>query len=200
MAETQQTQPMGATSPGAALRVHTGADSLTDTRAESTNNAGHSKAGASNRPRQPRLRSLRAILFTYTLTPALILAIALTALFTLQQMHDRRELLLSHGHASAEQLVELISLSDSHPFEERIEWLNKGLMALMLEQDMIRSVQLYRSAPNEAGEAELSIISSVGPTPRTRFSAAQLAGKRAHIYEDIHSLQVVHPLKDDTIH
>ncbi|MFV8781774.1 response regulator [Microbulbifer sp. SA54] len=167
------------------------------TRAESTarSTVDHARAA-----RQPRLRSLRAILFIYALAPALILALVLSVLFALQQMHDRRDLLLSHGRASAEQLVELIYLSDGHPFEERIEWLNKSLMALMLERDMIRSVQLYRRDLNDAGDAELSLISSVGPTPRTQFSAEQLVGKPAHIYEDIHSLQVVHPLKGSTIH
>lgn len=141
-----------------------------------------------------RRYSLRAILFRYTMAPALILSLLLALLFTLQQMHDRRDLLLSHGRASAEQLVELIHLSEGHSFEERIHWLDKSLMALMLERDMIRSVQLYRADRNEAGEEEFKLISSVGPRPRTTFSAEDLRGKPAHVYEDLDSLQVLHPL------
>lgn len=144
-----------------------------------------------------RRYSLRAILFRYTMAPALILSLLLALLFTLQQMQDRRDLLLSHGRASAEQLVELIHLSEGHPFEERIQWLDKGLMALMLERDMVRSVQLYRADRNEAGEEKFTLLSSVGPRPRTSFSADQLRGKQAHVYEDLNSLQVLHPLRGE---
>ncbi|MCK7597167.1 response regulator [Microbulbifer sp. CAU 1566] len=136
-------------------------------------------------------------MFRYTMAPALVLALLLSLLFTLQQMSDRRDLLLSHGHASAEQLVELIHLSDDYSFEDRIQWLDKSLMALMLERDMIRSVQLYRADRNDAGEEEFKLISSVGPRPRTQFAAAELRGKRAHIYEDLNSLQVLHPLRGE---
>ena len=153
-----------------------------------------SDTGTAMGAEHPKTRSLRAILFLYAFAPALALAIVLCLLFTFQQMNDRRDLLLSHGRASAEQLVELIHLSDGHSFEERIEWLNKSLLALMLERDMIRSVQLYRADTNEAGVQEFTVISSVGPRPRTDFTAEELAGKHAHVYEDIHSLQVLHPL------
>lgn len=142
-------------------------------------------------------RSLRAILFRYIMAPALILSVLLCLLFTWQQMSDRHDLLLSHGRASAEQLVELIQLSDSHSFEDRIQWLDKSLMALMLEQDMIRSVQLYRADSNDAGEESFKLISSVGPRPRTSFTAAELRGKQPHTYEDLKSLQVLHPLKGE---
>ncbi|WP_240914189.1 response regulator [Microbulbifer sp. SH-1] len=152
---------------------------------------------ASPRRTHGRRFSLRAILFRYTMAPALILSLLLALLFTLQQMQDRRDLLLSHGRASAEQLVELIHLSEGHPFEERIQWLDKGLMALMLERDMIRSVQLYRADRNEAGEEKFTLLSSVGPRPRTSFSADQLRGKQAHVYEDLNSLQVLHPLRGE---
>lgn len=157
------------------------------------------RAASSNAPRK---RSLRAILFIYALAPALFLAVVLCLLFTLQQMSERRDLLLSHGRASAEQLVELIYLSDGHPFEERIEWLNKSLMALMLDRDMIRSVQLYRMDLQPDGSETLSAIASVGPRPRTTFTRQQLLGigKHAHIHEDTHSLYVVHPLKGEAIH
>ena len=144
-----------------------------------------------------RRMSLRAILFRYTMSPALILAVLLCLLFTLQQMTDRRDLLLSHGRASAEQLVELIHLSDDYSFEDRIRWLDKSLMALMLERDMIRSVQLYRADRDAQGKEEFKLISSVGPRPRTAFTAEQLKGKQAHIYEDLKSLQVLHPLRGE---
>ena len=149
------------------------------------------------RTRSQRRVSLRAILFRYTMAPALILAILLCLLFTLQQMSDRRDLLLSHGRASAEQLVELIHLSDGHPFEDRIQWLDKSLMALMLERDMIRSVQLYRADLNASGLEEFKLISSVGPRPRTLFTADELRGKQAHVHEDLKSLQVLHPLRGE---
>ena len=144
-----------------------------------------------------QLRSLRSILFRYTLTPTLILSILLCLVFTLQQMSDRRDLLLSHGRASAEQLVELIYLSDDNTFEERIDWLNKSLMALMLERDMIRSVQLLRADKDETGVEEFTLLTSAGPRPRTTHSAGELKGQQAHIYEDIHTLQVLHPLKGE---
>ena len=151
----------------------------------------------SKRPGSRRRLSLRAILFRYTMAPALILSVLLCLLFTLQQMSDRRDLLLSHGRASAEQLVELIHLSDGHSFEDRIQWLDKSLMALMLERDMIRSVQLYRADLNAAGVEEFKLISSVGPRPRATFSAEELRGKQAHVYEDLKSLQVLHPLRGE---
>ncbi|WGL16719.1 response regulator [Microbulbifer bruguierae] len=150
--------------------------------------------------RSRRRVSLRTILFRYTLAPALILAVLLCLIFTLQQMSDRRDLLLSHGHASAQQLVELIELSDNHPFEVRIEWLNKSLMALMLERDMIRSVQLYRAVRNNTGAEELTLISSVGPRPRANLKASDLQGRGGHVYEDLHSLQVIQPLLDAEAH
>ena len=149
------------------------------------------------RPGSRRRLSLRAVLFRYTMAPALILALLLCLLFTLQQMSDRRDLLLSHGRASAEQLVELIHLSDGHSFEDRIQWLDKSLMALMLERDMIRSVQLYRADRNAEGVEEFKLISSVGPRPRTTFTADALRGKQAHIHEDLKSLQVLHPLRGE---
>ncbi|WP_406827896.1 response regulator [Microbulbifer sp. ARAS458-1] len=152
---------------------------------------------SSRRHRSKRRLSLRALLFRYAMTPALILAVLLCLLFTLQQMSDRRDLLLSHGRASAEQLVELIHLSDGYAFEERIQWLDKSLMALMLERDMIRSVQLYRADLNSAGEEEFKLISSVGPRPRTIFTADELRGKSAHVHEDLKSLQVLQPLIGD---
>ncbi|WP_227718237.1 response regulator [Microbulbifer sp. Q7] len=148
--------------------------------------------------RRPRRKlSLRAILFRYTMAPALILSLLLSLLFTLQQMNDRRDLLLGHGRASAEQLVELIHLSEGHSFEDRIQWLDKSLMALMLERDMIRSVQLYRADRNSEGKEEFKLISSVGPRPRTEFTADQLSGKPAHVYEDLQSLTVLHPLRGE---
>ena len=162
-----------------------------------------SKAAGSGAPAEAKsrkTRSLRAILFLYAFSPALALAIVLCLLFTFQQMNDRRDLLLSHGRASAEQLVELIHLSDGHSFEERIDWLNKSLLALMLERDMIRSVQLYRGDETDAGTEEFTVISSVGPRPRTSFTAEQLLGKQAHVYEDIDSLQVLQPLKGAGAH
>src|SRR5690606_1476119 len=103
--------------------------------------SGRRQSRASSRRSHGRRYSLRAILFRYIMAPALILSLLLALLFTLQQMNDRRDLLLSHGRASAEQLVELIHLSEGHSFEERIRWLDKSLMVLMLERDMIRSVQ-----------------------------------------------------------
>ncbi|WP_261319179.1 response regulator [Microbulbifer agarilyticus] len=150
-----------------------------------------SPSGAASRRRR---LSLRALLFRYAMTPALLLTILLCLLFTLQQAGDRRDLLLSHGRASAETLVELIHLSGEHSFEERIEWLDKSLMALMLERGMIRSVQLYRADLNPQGAEEFKLISSVGPRPRTVFSASELRGKHAHIYEDLNSLHVMQPL------
>ncbi|WP_299592041.1 response regulator [uncultured Microbulbifer sp.] len=152
---------------------------------------------SAGRRRKRRRLSLRAILFRYTMAPALILSILLCLLFTLQQMSDRRDLLLGHGRASAEQLVELIHLSDGHSFEARIEWLDKSLMALMLERDMIRSVQLYRADLNAEGREEFKLISSVGPRPRTAFTADELRGKQAHVFEDLQSLQVLQPLRGE---
>lgn len=156
-----------------------------------------SQEGSHKRRTGNRPLSLRAIMFRYTMAPALIISVLLSMLFTLQQMSDRRDLLLSHGRASAEQLVELIHLSDGHSFEDRIKWLDKSLLALMLERDMIRSVQLYRADRNDAGEEEFTLISSVGPRPRTAFKAEELRGKQAHIYEDLKSLQVLHPLRGE---
>ncbi|MBN8431188.1 response regulator [Microbulbifer salipaludis] len=131
------------------------------------------------------------------MAPALILSLLLSVLFTLQQMSDRRDLLLGHGRASAEQLVELIHLSEGHSFEDRIQWLDKSLMALMLERDMIRSVQLYRADRNDAGEEEFKLISSVGPRPRSELTAEQLRGRPAHVHEDLQSLKVLHPLRGE---
>lgn len=142
-----------------------------------------------------RLYALRTLLFRYSMAPSLILAVLLCLVFTFQQMNDRRELLLDHGRASAEQLVALIQLSDGEPLEARLAWLNRSLMVLMLEKDMIRSIQLYRSEVSpETQQEEFKLLSSVGPRPRTRFSAADLRDKPAHIYEDVHSLQVLQPL------
>ncbi|WP_295797990.1 response regulator [uncultured Microbulbifer sp.] len=124
----------------------------------------------------------------------------LCLLFTFQQMNDRRDLLLSHGRASAEQLVELIHLSNGYTFEERVEWLDKSLLALMLDREMIRSVQLYRADLTEAGTEEFTLVSSAGPRPRATFTPAQLAGMQAHVYEDIDSLQVLHPLDGGEAH
>ncbi|MFD1216282.1 response regulator [Microbulbifer celer] len=151
------------------------------------------------RPSAPRSRprSLRSILFRYTLAPTLALAVLLCLVFTLQQMNDRRDLLLSHGRASAEQLIELIHLSSGHSFEERIEWLDKSLLALMLDRDMIRSIQLYRSDHGTDNTETFTLISSVGPRPRTTHSPDDLRGKQAHIHEDVDSLQVLHPLKGE---
>ncbi|WP_233998931.1 response regulator [Microbulbifer pacificus] len=159
--------------------------------------SGRRQSRASSRRSHGRRYSLRAILFRYIMAPALILSLLLALLFTLQQMNDRRDLLLSHGRASAEQLVELIHLSEGHSFEERIRWLDKSLMVLMLERDMIRSVQLYRADRNEAGQEAFKLISSVGPRPRTSFTADQLRGKQAHVYEDLNSLQVLQPLRGE---
>ncbi|WP_323844751.1 response regulator [Microbulbifer magnicolonia] len=147
----------------------------------------------------PRLRSLRAIMFRFTLAPALVLALILGVVFTLQQMHDRRQLLLSHGRASAEQLAELIVLSGGQPTEVRMEWLHQSLLALMLEKDMVRSVQVYstEATPDKPLDANsgLRLLVGVGPRPRSPLSAADLGGGEPFVFEDKESLQVLHPLK-----
>lgn len=143
----------------------------------------------------PRLRSLRALMFRFILAPALFLALLLGTLFTLQQMHDRRQLLLSHGRASAEQLAALIELTDGQPLEGRLELVNQSLLNLMLERDMIRSVRIYRMV-EDTGNAppELKLIMGVGPRPGASLPVEELIGRQAHIRDDPGSLRVMHPL------
>ncbi|MFC6632145.1 response regulator [Microbulbifer taiwanensis] len=152
----------------------------------------------------PRLRSLRAILFRFTLAPALVLALILGVVFTLQQMHDRRQLLLNHGRASAEQLAELIELSGGQPTELRMEWLHRSLLTLMLEKDMVRSVQIYST---EAGQGKpldpatgLRLLAGVGPRPRVPISTGDIEGPEAFVFENDESLQILQPLKGNPQH
>ncbi|WP_237065568.1 response regulator [Microbulbifer guangxiensis] len=146
------------------------------------------------------LRSLRALVFRFTLAPALALAVVLGVLFTLQQMHERRQLLLAHGSASAEQLAELIELSGDHPTHLRREWLEKSLLALMLEKDMVRSVRVYSvKSAGASGEAELKVLSKQGPRPRVEITARDVARNGPFIFEKGDSLQVLHPLKGPEI-
>ncbi|AOS98457.1 Signal transduction histidine-protein kinase BarA [Microbulbifer aggregans] len=151
--------------------------------------------GQANQP-PAHLRSLRALVFRFTLAPALVLALLLGILFTLQQMHERRQLLLSHGSASAEQLAELIDLSGEHPTHLRVEWLDKSLLALMLEKDMVRSARIY-SAKNLAasGQGTLEVLAKAGPRPRVEVTAQDVARSGPFIFEQGESLQVLHPLK-----
>jgi len=152
----------------------------------------------------PRLRSLRAILFRFTLAPALALALILGVAFTLQQMHDRRQLLLSHGRASAEQLAALIELTGGQPLERRMEWLNHSLLTLMLEKDMVRSVRIYstEAALGKPPDADtgLRLLAAVGPRPRVPISAGDLRGRDAFIFESRDGLQVLQPLKGQPRH
>ncbi|SHE82153.1 two-component system, NarL family, sensor histidine kinase BarA [Microbulbifer donghaiensis] len=149
----------------------------------------------------PRLRSLRAILFRFTLAPALVLALILGVVFTLQQMHDRRQLLLSHGRASAEQLAELIDLSGGQPTELRMEWLHRSLLTLMLEKDMVRSVQIYSTEASANSPLDpktgLRLLDSVGPRPKTFISRELLQGNEPFVFERDNSLQILQPLKAD---
>ncbi|MCX2834820.1 response regulator [Microbulbifer thermotolerans] len=149
----------------------------------------------------PALRSLRSILFRFTVAPALALALILGVVFTLQQMHDRRQLLLSHGRASAEQLAELIELSGGQPAKLRMEWLHRSLLALTLEKDMVRSVQIY-SSEAAAGkpldpDTGLRLLAGVGPRPRERISARDIHGREAFIFETHESLQILQPLRGE---
>ncbi|WP_444898002.1 response regulator [Microbulbifer sp. SSSA005] len=150
-------------------------------------------------PEQPR--SLRTLVFRLTVAPALILSLLLALVFTLQQMHDRRQLLLSHGRASAEQLAELIEMSGGHPAELRMEWLRKSLLALMLEKDMVRSVHVYSTEPSPKlalnPSTGLSLLASVGPRPRSPISRDTLNKREPFIFEDDETLQVLQPLKGD---
>ena len=149
----------------------------------------------------PRPRSLRAILFRFTLAPALVLALVLAVVFTLQQMNDRRQLLLSHGRASAEQLAELIKLSGDQPYEVRREWLHQSLLTLMLEKDMVRSVQIYSTeGPDLDPATGLRTLAGVGPRPRVSVTAGFLRGKNTLVFEKDGSLQVLHPIRDLPIH
>ncbi|MCW8126356.1 response regulator [Microbulbifer halophilus] len=144
----------------------------------------------------PRLHSLRAILFRFTLAPALVLALVLAVVFSLQQMNDRRQLLLAHGRASAEQLAELLELSGGQPTELRREWLHQSLLSLMLEKDMVRSVHIYTSDHKELDPAtDLYELAGVGPSPRTALTAAELHGREPLMLEKGGSLQVLHPLE-----
>ncbi|SDZ87699.1 response regulator [Microbulbifer marinus] len=149
----------------------------------------------------PRLRSLRALLFRFTLAPALVLALILGVVFTLQQMHDRRQLLLSHGRASAEQLAELIELSGGQPLELRLQWLHRSLLTLMLEKDMVRSVQIYSTEASANSpldpETGLRLLDSVGPRPKTPISSELLRGDEAFVFERNNSLQILQPLESD---
>ncbi|WP_237058739.1 response regulator [Microbulbifer sediminum] len=144
-----------------------------------------------------RAASLRALIFRLTLGPALILALVLGGLLTQQQVSDRRQLLLSHGHASAEQLAELIELSDGEPLEKRLNWLHKSLLALMLEKDMVRSVHIYSATgDNLDPDTGLRELASAGPRPRTPVRAEHLAGQsEGFMLEKSGSIQVLHPLK-----
>ncbi|QFT54253.1 response regulator [Microbulbifer sp. THAF38] len=152
-------------------------------------------------PAPSELRSLRSTMFRFTVAPALILAMTLALVFTLQQMHDRRQLLLSHGRASAEQLAELIEMSGGHPSELRMEWLRKSLLALMLEKDMVRSVHIYSTEASKKRPLDLTtglgLLASVGPRPRTPIISNQLNKREAFIFEDDETLQVLQPLKGD---
>ncbi|MDP5210579.1 response regulator [Microbulbifer sp. 2205BS26-8] len=152
-------------------------------------------------PDPSTLRSLRAILFRFTVAPALALAITLALVFTLQQLHDRRQLLLSHGRASAEQLAELIEMSGGQPSELRMEWLRKSLLALMLEKDMVRSVHIYSTEASEKQplnpNTNLGLLASVGPRPATPITHEHLQKREPFIFEDEESLQILQPLKGD---
>ena len=148
----------------------------------------------------PPVRSLRSILFRFTLTPALALALLLAIVFTLQQMHDRRQLLLGHGRASAEQLAELIALTGEQPRDLRLEWLHRSLLVLMLEKDMVRSVQVYSSDGEGLDPATgLRLLDSAGPRPRSKISAADLRDRGSFVHETSESLMVLHPLKAENI-
>lgn len=149
----------------------------------------------------PHPQSLRSILFRFTLAPALVLALILAIVFTLQQMNDRRQLLLAHGRASAEQLAELIKLSGGQPTELRREWLHQSLLALMLEKDMVRSVHIYTTDGEEPDpDTGLQQLAGVGPRPRTAISAGELHGRDSLVFEKRGNLQVLHPLEDQQIH
>ncbi|MCO1334918.1 response regulator [Microbulbifer sp. OS29] len=140
-------------------------------------------------------------MFRFTVTPALVLSLLLALVFTLQQMHDRRQLLLSHGRASAEQLAELIEMSGGHPAELRMEWLRRSLLALMLEKDMVRSVHIYSTEASAKRALDpitgLGLLASVGPRPRTPITSNTLQNRKPFIFEDDETLQVLQPLKGD---
>ncbi|WP_250462907.1 response regulator [Microbulbifer litoralis] len=149
----------------------------------------------------PHLRSLRAILFRFTLAPALVLALVLAIVFSLQQMHDRRQLLLAHGRASAEQLAALLELSGGHPNEMRLEWLRHSLLTLMLEKDMVRSVHIYTTQDEQPDPATgLKKLVGVGPRPRTVVGADELHGRDTLVFNKHGNLLVLHPLQDEEIH
>ncbi|KUJ84372.1 hybrid sensor histidine kinase/response regulator [Microbulbifer flavimaris] len=147
-----------------------------------------------------RLPSLRALVFRFTLAPSLVLAVTLGVLFTLQQIHERRQLLLAHGRASAEQLAELIDLSGEHPTHLRLEWLDKSLMALMLEKDMVRSVHIYSADSADLDpETGLKLLASQGPRPKVDITAEDVKHREPFIFERGDSLQVLHPFKGEEI-
>ena len=149
----------------------------------------------------PNVRSLRAILFRFILAPALVLGLILSVVFTLQQMHERRQLLLSHGHASAAHLAALIELSGGQPTELRQEWLHQSLLGLMLEKDMVRSVQIYSNQGDNLDPITgLRSLAGVGPRPRATVAAADLHGHTPLILSRDGSLQVLHPVNDSPIH
>lgn len=160
-----------------------------------------SKSPEPAQDKPPRLRSLRAILFRFTLAPALALGLVLAVVFTLQQMHERRQLLLTHGRASAEQLAALIQLSGGQPTELRNEWLHQSLLNLMLEKDMVRSVQIYSNQGDKVDpDTGLHSLAGVGPRPRTAVTTADLHGRDALVLSRNGSLQVLHPIRDNPIH
>ncbi|MEX2961426.1 response regulator [Microbulbifer sp. TYP-18] len=146
-----------------------------------------------------KIRSLRAILFRFTLTPAIALALLLALVFALQQMEDRRQLLLSHGRASAEQLAELIELSGGQPLELRLEWLRRSLLALMLEKDMVRSVQIYSTEGEIDPETGLRLLASAGPRARAAVTAEDLHTQQPFIRETDRNLAVLYPLNGEDI-
>ncbi|SDJ56267.1 response regulator [Microbulbifer yueqingensis] len=144
-----------------------------------------------------RAVSLRALIFRLTLGPALILALVLGGLLTQQQVSDRRQLLLSHGHASAEQLAELIELSDGQPLQQRLDWLHKSLLALMLEKDMVRSVHIYSIKGDQLdADTGLQVLATAGPRPRSPITDLHLKDREeGFIFEKGSGIQVLHPLR-----
>ncbi|WP_346836829.1 response regulator [Microbulbifer sp. SAOS-129_SWC] len=160
-----------------------------------------SKTKESDQDPVPAARSLRATLFRFTLAPALVLALVLTIVFTLQQMNDRRQLLLSHGRTSAEQLAELIKLSGGQPTSLRKEWLHQSLLNVMLEKDMVRSVQIYSTEGEDLDPVtHLNNLAGVGPRPRRSVRAADLHGHETIVFDKGGSLQVLQPIHDKPIH
>ncbi|GAA5523880.1 signal transduction histidine-protein kinase BarA [Microbulbifer aestuariivivens] len=154
-------------------------------------------------PPAERPPSLRALVYRFTLAPSLLLALTLGILFTLQQMNEHRQLLETHGRASAEQLaelIELIELSGAHPIQLRTEWLDKSLLALMLEKDMVRSVRVYAAGSDASNSnGQLKLLASAGPRPRLEITAADIVHRDPFIFERGDSLQVVHPLKGEPV-